>query len=153
MKWAAFEGLEPELAALGRERYAGTGIAMLGTVRRDGSPRVTPLEVFIVRGELMLGMMWQSMKALDLVRDPRIVVHSVVTAKAGTDGEFKLRGRGKGVTDPELREAYGDVLWEEQQWRPEEPYHLFAVDIEEVAYVVFEGEEKRVRLWRASDGG
>lgn len=152
MNWAEFERSEPELAALGRERFARTGMAMLGTLRRDGSPRVTPLEVFIVRGEMMLGMIWQSMKALDLVRDPRVVVHSIVTAKAGTDGEFKLRGWARDVTDPELREAYGDALWEDQQWRPEEPYHLFAVDIDEVAYVVFEGEEKRVRMWRVNGG-
>lgn len=152
MNWAEFEGQEPELAALGRERYARTGMAMLGTVRRDGSARVTPLEVFVVRGELMLGMMWQSKKALDLVRDPRVVVHSVVTAKEGTDGEFKLRGRAWDVIDVGLREAYGDALWEDQEWRPEEPYHLFAVDIEEVAYVVFEGEEKRVRVWRDARG-
>ena len=44
-------------------------------------------------GQLALGMMWRSMKALDLLRDPRCVVHSVVSDKDGTEGEFKVYGR------------------------------------------------------------
>ena len=50
---------------------------MLGTLRADGSPRISPCEVDLVDGRLCFGMMWQSHKALDLLRDPRLAVHSV----------------------------------------------------------------------------
>jgi len=34
----------PELARLGRARLDATRLAMLGTLRRDGSPRISPVE-------------------------------------------------------------------------------------------------------------
>jgi len=40
-------------------------------------------------------MMWRSKKALDLLRDPRIVVHSVTSNKDGTDGDVKIYGRAR----------------------------------------------------------
>jgi hypothetical protein len=33
-------------------------------------------------------MMWQSWKALDLVRDPRCTVHSTISDRHTTEGEF-----------------------------------------------------------------
>ena len=109
MRWAEFEHAVPELAALGRERFARAGIVLVGTIRTDGTPRISPVEFYVVEGELMLGMMWQSFKARDLLRDPRCLVHSVVTSRAGNEGEFKLRGRATDVRDPALRTAYGDA--------------------------------------------
>src|SRR5207237_6827688 len=91
--WDAFAEEAPELARLGRERFERTGVCLIGTLRADGSPRISPIEPYVVRGELLLGMMWQSRKARDLLRDPRIVVHSAVSNKDGTEGDFKLYGR------------------------------------------------------------
>lgn len=106
MNWDEFAKAAPELAVLGLERFEKTGVCLIGTLRKDGSPRISPIEPFIVRGELMLGMMWQSRKALDVVRDPRIVVHSAVSNRDGAEGDFKLYGRVRDVPDPALREAY-----------------------------------------------
>ena len=52
---------------------------MLGTLRRDGSPRVSPIEVAFHDGRLYVGMMPGSTKSLDVERDPRV---SLVTAIA-----------------------------------------------------------------------
>ena len=46
----------------------------------------------MMEGELWLSMMWQSAKARDLLRDPRILVHNVITSRDGAEGEFKVRG-------------------------------------------------------------
>jgi hypothetical protein len=51
-------------------------------------------------------MMWHSPKALDLLRDPRLVVHSVTCNREGTDGDIKLYGRAVAIDDPNLRTAY-----------------------------------------------
>jgi hypothetical protein len=40
--WGALEAAAPEIARLGRERLHAAGVALLGTLRRDGSPRITP---------------------------------------------------------------------------------------------------------------
>ena len=143
--------IAPGLAALGLERFERSGLCLIGTLRADGSPRISPIEPFIVRGELMLGMMWQSRKALDLVRDPRIVVHSAVSNRDGSEGDFKLYGRVHDVPDPALRTAYGDTLFEKIDWRPEEPFHLFAVDVEQAAFIKF-GEGHRALRWTPEGG-
>jgi hypothetical protein len=44
-------------------------------------------------------MLWQSKKATDLRRDPRILVHSVVTSRDGGEGEFKIRGTARSERD------------------------------------------------------
>ena len=45
-------------------------------------------------------MEWCTLKALDLLRDPRVTVHSVVADRSGTEGEFKVYGRAEDVRDP-----------------------------------------------------
>ena len=151
-RWAEFAEAAPELAALGRERFARAGIVLVGTIRKDGSPRISPVEYYEVEGHLMLGIMWQSFKARDLLRDPRCVVHSVVTSRAGNEGEFKLRGRAVPLEDARLREAYGDATEAEIAWRPTGDFHLFSLDIEEAAFVIYEGDEQRTTRWTKEEG-
>jgi hypothetical protein len=91
-----------------------------------------------VDGELMLGMMWRSPKALDLLRDPRLVVHSVVSRREGDEGDFKLYGRAVPVEQGERRERYRATIKARIDWEPEEPnYHVFAVDIGSAGFVEF----------------
>src|SRR4029077_12701102 len=83
-----------------------------------------------VDGELMLGMMWRSPKAVDLLRDPRLVVHSVVSRREGDEGDFKLYGRAVPVEQGERRDRYRAAIKARIDWEPEEPnYHVFAVDL------------------------
>ena len=148
--WNEFAGAAPELAALGEERFERTGAVLLGTIRRDGTPRISPVEHLFFEGRLFLGMMWQSRKALDLLRDPRCVVHSMVVDKNDPAGEFKLRGRAEEVRDdPEVIERYCQALQEKINWRPDGPFHLFAVDIERVTFIKYmESGDQLVREWR-----
>lgn len=41
-------------------------------------------------------MLWGSRKAADLLRDPHLLVHSIVTSRDGSAGEYKVRGRAVG---------------------------------------------------------
>ena len=148
VSWAAFSAEAPELAALGEDLFGRTGLALVGTSRKDGSPRISPCEPYLIDGDLYLGMMWQSRKALDLVRDPRCVVHSTVSDKQGTEGEFKAYGVARDVPEPDRRTRYGDTLEQQIDWRPSEPYHLFALDITSVGYCRFTGEVQIIRRWR-----
>jgi hypothetical protein len=150
MNWTKFSQATPELAQLFQERLDKTGLALLGTIRRDGTPRISPLEAEVFEGDLLLGMMWQSRKALDLLRDPCCLVHSVVSNKDGTEGEVKLRGRAVDVTDNGLRERSAQHTFDTTGWRPEEPYHLFWLDIEDAAYIKFSGNgDQTIKTWRA----
>ncbi|MGP0107465.1 MAG: hypothetical protein ACLPR9_01110 [Acidimicrobiales bacterium] len=80
--------------------------------------------------------MWQSRKALDLLCDPRSVVHGTVTDRAGTQGDVKVYGRAVPVDDAGTRERYCRALEARIGWKPEGDFHLFAVDITEVGYFV-----------------
>jgi hypothetical protein len=151
MRWAEFAREAPELAALSRRLLEANSLAMLGTIRRDGSARISPCEVYFVQNDLLLGMMWQSKKAQDLVRDPRIVVHSAVSTKDNLDGDAKLYGRAVDVPDPALRSAYSDTLQAAIDWRPTEPYHLFALDVEQAGFIRFE-RDPIVMRWTPAGG-
>ena len=150
MKWEEFKRSDPEMAALGEERFDRTGLILLGTLRKNGWPRISPVEPLITDGQLYLGMMWRSRKALDLLRDPRCTVHSTVSDRSGTEGEFKVYGHAVDVQDLEARRRYGDALYEKIQVRPEEPeYHLFSVDIQSAAFVIIRNEEMIHQEWKA----
>jgi hypothetical protein len=152
MNWTEFADASPELASLFHERLDKTGLALMGTIRKDGTPRISPLEANVFEGYLLLGMMWQSKKALDLIRDPRCLVHSVVTNKDGTEGEVKLRGRAVDVADMGLRERSAQHSFDTTGWRPEEPYHLFWLDIEQAAFIQFSGNgDQTIKTWRAGE--
>lgn len=76
----------PELAEIGRRRLEERHVCLIGTLRADGSPRISPVEPYLVAGDLVIGMMAGSRKAADLLRDPRLVVHSTVTRWEADEG-------------------------------------------------------------------
>jgi pyridoxamine 5'-phosphate oxidase-like protein len=149
VSWADFACEEPELARLGEERLEATGLCMLGTLRANGFPRISPVEPLLHAGQLYLGMMWRSRKANDLLRDPRCVVHNAHADKNGTDGDFKLYGLARDVQDPEEREGYCRALEAKIGWRPDDdPFHLFKVDVTEVGWWRVAGSAHESRAWR-----
>jgi hypothetical protein len=160
MRWDEFAAAVPELAALGDERLRAKELCLIGTLRKNGWPRISPVEPEFVDGELMLGMMWQSPKALDLFRDARIVVHSVVSERSGKEGDFKLYGRAADVQDPERRAAYRATIKARIDWEPSEPnFHLFSINIESAGFVTFDEPRyglawdpaKGLRRWSVAD--
>jgi hypothetical protein len=147
MTWAEFERAAPELAALGRERIERFDCVIIGTLTRDGSPRVNPVEAYVVDGHLLMNMIPRSLKALDLLRDPRIFVHTLITSKNGDEGEFKIRGRALPLADERLRTALDDVFERRIQWRPPPDSHYFDVDIARVAFVRYVDGQQDIRRW------
>jgi hypothetical protein len=154
--WAEFAGARPELASRGLARFEATGLSLIGTLRRDGSPRISAVEPLIFEGELALGMMWRSMKALDLMRDPRCVVHSTISNKDGTEGEFKVYGRAVSVpvSDRSTRDRYCDALRAAIEWAPEgDEWHLWLMDIAQVSWFRAMGYgEHESEVWREEAG-
>ena len=149
VSWADFAHEEPELARLGEERLEATGLCMLGTLRANGFPRISPVEPLLHAGELHLGMMWRSRKARDLLRDPRCVVHNAHADKRGTDGDFKLYGLARDVQDPGEREDYCRALEAKIGWRPDDDrFHLFKVGVTEVGWWRVVDGSHETRAWR-----
>jgi Pyridoxamine 5'-phosphate oxidase len=110
VSWGDFQESAPALARVGRERLERSGVALLGTVRKDGSPRISPVEPVFCGANLLLGLMPWSLKARDLARDPRCVLHSAVTSPDAGEAELKLYGCASEVDDAARREP-ADAWW------------------------------------------
>jgi hypothetical protein len=106
------------------------------------------VEPLVLDGELWLSMMWQSHKAMDLLRDDRILVHSITTTRDGNEGEVKVRGRAIPIDDPATRARYCDEV-AVLGWQPEEPsFHLFRVEIGNVAVIRYAPSgDQQVARW------
>ena len=94
--WHEIEAEVPALAARARELFDANKHKTLATLRRDGSPRISGIEIEFDDGELWFGSMWRAVKALDLQRDPRFAIHS---ASDGADfqADAKVAGRAEEV--------------------------------------------------------
>ena len=150
--WSTFAAEAPNLAGDIAARFQATGLCLMGTLRADGFPRISPVEPLIHAGQLYLGMMWQSYKGLDLLRDPRVLVHSTIAEKNGTEGEGKVYGRAVGIEGDE-KHAFAVGFKEETGYFPgDSPFHLFAVDITQAGWVRIEDDKMRTRRWRPGDG-
>ena len=57
MNWGGFKKAAPKLARKAEELFDRSGIVLLGTVRKDGGPRISPVEFVILLGEIYMGMM------------------------------------------------------------------------------------------------
>lgn len=150
MHWSEMEQTQPRLARLARDRLIGPGVVLVATIRNDGTPRLSPVEPCILDGDLWLSMMWQSTKARDVLRDPRILVHSVVTSRDGAEGEFKVRGTARAEHDPEVEHRYADAVAGSLGWTPQPGrFHLFAVDISQVTFISYDPRsgDQHVAMW------
>jgi Pyridoxamine 5'-phosphate oxidase len=146
--WQQFRDEAPDMARAADERMAETGLVLVGTLRKDGWPRISPVEPVVMEGTLYLGMMYRSTKALDLRRDPRVLVHTVVSDKDGKEGEAKVYGWARSVDEPEERDRYGRALYAQIGWRPEGDFDLFAVDIEQAVTQRFGEGDQTTSVWR-----
>src|SRR3982074_1491215 len=95
--WGEFEAVEPEFASRVRTLMTARKHLTMATLRRDGSPRISGTEIQIVDGVLRIGSMTAAVKALDLLRDPRVAIHGPTSdpparKPAGWKGEAKIPG-------------------------------------------------------------
>ena len=104
--WTDFAEAAPETAAVFLRRLEATGMALMATLRKDGSPRISPLEPDVSGGRLWLGSMPGSTKSADLRRDPRCCLHSATEDKNVKDGDAKVWGDAVEVTEQGEREAF-----------------------------------------------
>lgn len=152
MNWNKFKSAAPDMAQAAEKLFDRTGAILIGTLRRDGSPRISPVEHLFAGTELYLGMMPESLKAQDLLRDGRCTIHSMISDKHAAEGEFKLHGLAKNVQDIAERQLYCDELKNKLGWSPEGmPFHLFAIDVQSAGlFLMSEDQTARViKRWRA----
>jgi Pyridoxamine 5'-phosphate oxidase len=151
MSWADFDAGAPELGRAARSVIERLGFVYVGTVRRDGAPRISPVEAHIVRERLMLVMIAASRKAQDLARDPRVTLQSPVADPGDPGVELKVRGRVTEV-DEEQRAATAEAVQVASGWRPQPSWRFYAVEIEAVAVLDWDQGEMVMSRWDRRQG-
>ena len=96
--WSEFETAAPEVAKLVEVSLARGRHKTMATLRRDGGPRISGVEVQLLAGEMWLGSMPGSRKVEDLRRDARVAIHSPSPDPSPDDptdwvGDAKVTGR------------------------------------------------------------
>jgi len=123
--WREIEASEPAFAAGVKALFDAHKHKTMATLRKDCSPRISGIECNFDAGELWLGMMAASLKAADVLRDPRVAIHSASDDSDGTSswpGDAKVAGRLVEVTDEAEMHRMGG-----------QPGHLFRLDLSEVS--------------------
>jgi len=142
--WAEFERSEPDLAAFGRERLDGQ-VCFHATLRRDGWPRVHPVEPWIATGLLLVRFRAHSPKVDEVRHDGRYALHSPMDNPDGVGGEFLVRGWIEQVaeTHPAVQRFVHEATY---------PLAFYTMSVEEAVGTTYEGEELEpvYRRWRSS---
>jgi hypothetical protein len=149
--FADVEAQEPEFAARVRAAFDAHAHKFLATIRRDGSPRISGIEMHFVAGEPWLAGMPGSVKFVDLRRDGRFALHSGSSEPDAFDGDAKLNGRAVPVLEPDERADYAAKAGV----APENMgFELFRVELDQVVLVALNEEKTAlvVTSWRPSTG-
>ncbi|MEU6662163.1 pyridoxamine 5'-phosphate oxidase family protein [Streptomyces sp. NPDC046821] len=147
--WGTFTAAEPDLAETIEERFGQFTHHVLATLRKDGSPRTSGLEVRFLNGEFWLGMMPGSLKARDLQRDPRFAVQANPGAGTGMGGgDVRISGRALLVEDPEAITAYTQTI----EVPDPNDFHLFRAELTEVTRTYIEDDKYLVlQVWKPGE--
>jgi Pyridoxamine 5'-phosphate oxidase len=113
------------------------GVALLGTLRCDGSPRIDPVEPHFVEDELVLAAMLGTAKARALRRDPRCVLHSTIGGPNTGEPDVKLSGHAE-------PSAVLAGWWAD---RPDDA-DIYAMSVSEAVVVEWDLQASRMRVSR-----
>jgi hypothetical protein len=134
--WRSFADEAPALAGVIESRFAAHLHHVIGTIRADGAPRLSGTEVHVADGQLRIGMMPDAHKLADVLRDPRVEVHSAPIEVDLASGDAKVAGRLRPSGSPPGGQ----------------PGSMFDLDIERVSLVRVDGDELEFTTWRPGRG-
>ena len=135
-RWSEFMGLAPRIAGTFTHRHAATGgLCMLGTLRADGFPRISPMEPRFFDGDLWIGGMPGTAKFDDLAADQRFTLHTATIDSHVGDGDAKIWGTVEDILDESLHQRYAEHLYAETGFdlRGQRFDHFFRADLQGAA--------------------
>lgn len=158
--FADVHNAEPDLADRVVAILSSTTNAVLATIRRDGSPRLSGADPYFHEGQLRIWSMPRARKGQDLRRDPRVAMHSIPwDSRRLRDGaadvgqaDAKVSGQAVLVTHDDERSDFRAWFTSERGLEPPEDWDLFTIDVDVLAVVFVEDGQLVVDRWSTSDG-
>jgi hypothetical protein len=153
VSFAQLEASAPPIAAFASERFRATGLCLVATLRSDGWPRISPMEVLRVGDHLYVGSMPDAVKAKDLQRDARCCVLTTVADREDLAGEVKLWCHAVEVHDITEIRTVAIAMAEVIGFDPGGPgdFHLFRLEPVAAAFQRVDGKEWRTTSWQAGE--
>lgn len=152
--WREFTEAAPRIATIFTRRHLATGnLCMLGTLRSDGFPRISPVEPRVFEGEMWIVGMPDTMKFRDLARDPRFCLHTATVDTQVQDGDAKVWGLVEDVQDAALHQRFAAALFEETGFdlRGKEFAPFLAARLTGASAVEVGGGHLDVTIWRPGE--
>ena len=129
LTWKEFSDARPDLAEAGRELLypVPVGLAILGTVRKDGGPRMHPM-CPVITGDGIYGLIENGPKRYDLIRDGRYALHCY--PPQDNEDAFYVTGRVRIVDDADEVARVQKAFWAERgkDEPPPQAHDLFLVE-------------------------
>lgn len=141
--WAEANRQAPAVAAAILARFMGHPHHVLGTLTRDGSPRLSGINVMYNDEVLWFGCMPASRKGDDIERDNRISLHSAPLLESLEGGDAVISGFARALRPDRVR-----------TWRPETPADgvFYEVDVSSLHLVEVRGEDLMITMWDTDIG-
>ncbi|WP_285654775.1 pyridoxamine 5'-phosphate oxidase family protein [Actinomycetospora sp. NBRC 106375] len=152
--WTDFAAAAPHIAEVFTRRHSATdNLCMLGTLRPDGYPRVSPMEPRFLEGDLWIVGMPDTAKFADLRADPRFTLHTATVDTQVGEGDAKIWGRVEDVRDTALHQRFAEAVFEEigLDLRGQEFDQFLRADIVGAASIAVGDGHLDVTTWR--EGG
>jgi len=152
--WPEFTPAAPRIAAVFARRHAATGnLCLLGTLRSDGFPRISPVEPRFFEDELWIAGMPNTTKFADLARDPRFCLHTATVDSEVKDGDAKLWGVVEDVQDKALHQRFAEALFVETGFdiRGQEFDHCFRADLISGSAVEVGDGHLDITIWKSDE--
>ncbi|MGW5923550.1 pyridoxamine 5'-phosphate oxidase family protein [Nocardia fluminea] len=153
--WSQFTEEAPSIAALFQRRHQATDkLCMLGTVRGDGSPRISPIEPMIFEDMLVLAGMPNTRKFDDLARDPRFCLHTATVDTMVSDGDAKLFGTVTDLQDETVHARFAQKLFDDSGFdiRGEKFDHFYVADLTGASTVEVNDDHLDITVWKPGAG-
>lgn len=145
--WKQLVDDAPDLAARIRSRFEAAPRHVLATRTLTGAPRVSGTGVGFWRDQVWIGWASRSGKSMDLLVDPRFVLHSNPGDGSRVGGDVKVDGTVRSA--PKDDPGRAAVLAETGST---EPFQLFWLDVSRVVLTTVAGPTTRVETWRPGAG-
>ncbi|HEY5881893.1 MAG TPA: pyridoxamine 5'-phosphate oxidase family protein [Nakamurella sp.] len=153
--WHEFQSEAPTVAEIFTRRHAATGkLCLLGTLRSDGYPRISPIEPRIFEDHLVLIGMEDTTKFRDLGRDPRFNLHTATVDAYVGDGDAKLWGLVRNLQDPGMHARFAEDLFAESgmDFRGQVFDPFFVADLTGGSSIEMVDDVLVITIWRPGAG-
>jgi hypothetical protein len=153
--WNEFATEAARVAEVFTRRHAATGnLCMLGTLRSDGYPRISPVEPRIFEEHLVIVGMPGTTKFRDLDRDPRFCLHTATVDPYVGDGDAKLWGEVRNLQDRDFHRRFAVDLFEQTGFdlRGQEFDPFYVADLTGASSVAFEDNQLKITIWKPGEG-